>query len=174
MSNPVFDALDEYYDTQYVQDEDSPDYDESAVFFDYGVPLEERKCDVMDKIEQLLADGVDLNDAPDGEYPLMSAVVNLDAQMVSYLIGKGADCRKWHAADEEPEPGERNWYLEDLDIAGMHESFVTYPNKDLFQAIFDTACVLVKEGGLQEPFHGYCIKVTEDRVISFAQARTKF
>ena len=174
MYNKIYDALSSYYETQYVQDEESPDYDESAVFFDHGIPLEKRKSDILASIEKLLADGVDLNDAPDGEYPLMSAVGNYDALMVSYLIGKGADCRKWLAEDEELEPGERNWYLEDLDIAGMNESFVTNPNKDLFQAIFDTACVLVKEGGLQEPFYGYCIAVTENREISFAQARTKF
>ena len=174
MINPICDALNAYYFTQYVQDEESPDYDESAVFFDHRIPLEKRKSDILARIEKLLADGVDLNDAPDGDYPLMSAVGNYDALMVSYLIGKGADCRKWLAEGEEPEPGRRNWYLEDLDIAGMDESFATDPNNDLFQAIFDTACVLVKEGGLQEPFYGFCISVTENREISFAQARTKF
>ena len=174
MSNAVYEALSSYYYTQYVQDEDSPDYDESAVLFDHGIPLEERKSGILEKIEKLLAEGVDLNNAPDGDYPLMSAVGNHDALMTRYLIQHGADCRKWLADDDEPEPYRGNWYLEDLDIAGLNESFVTSPNRELFQALFDTACVLVIDGGLQEPFGGYCLKVTEDLEISFAQAQVKF
>ena len=174
MYNRIYDALSAYYETQYIQDEESPDYDESAVFFDHGIPLEKRKSDILARIEKLLADGVGLNDAPDGEYPLMSAVGNYDALMVSYLIGKGADCRKWLAEGEETEPWKRNRYLEGLDIAGMNESFVTNPNKELFQAIFETACVLVKEGGLQEPFYGHCLQVTENREIILTQAQVKF
>ena len=98
------------YVTQYVQDEDSPDYDESAVFFDHGIPLDQMEINILDKIEQLLLAGADLNYAPDGEYPLMSAVGNYDAIMTSYLIRKGTDCRKWLAEDEKLEPDERNWY----------------------------------------------------------------
>ena len=174
MRNAIEEALNSYYNTQYVQDEDSPDYDESAVIFDNGIPLADRKGRILEKLEKLLAEGVDPNDAPDGEYPLMRAVANLDAPMVSWLIQHGADCRKWLAEGEELEPYERNWYLEDLDITMLNESFVTNANRSLFQAAFDTACVLVKEGGLQEPFYGYCIQVTENREIIGSQAQVKF
>ena len=48
----------------------------------------------------------------------------------------------------------------------------TYDDK--FEALMEIACILVKEGGLQEPYDGYCLKVTEDREIIFCQAQVKF
>ena len=172
--NPIYKTLDSYYDTQFIMDEDSPDYDESAVIFDNGIPLEDRESGILKQIETLLANGVDLNDVPDGNYPLMCAVRNGDAQMVGYLVRHGADCRKWLAEDEEPDPEEKNWYLDVIDYQTMEESFVTSPNIAKFEALMKIAYILVKEGGLQEPFYGYCLQVTENREIILAQAQTKF
>lgn len=172
--NPIYKALDSYYDTQFVMDEDSPDYDESAVIFDNGIPLEDRENGILEKIENLLADGVDLNDAPDGNYPLMCAVRNGDAQMVGYLLRHGADCRKWLAEDEEPNPEEKNRYLDVVDYQTMEESLVTDPNNAKFEALMEIACILVKEGGLQEPFYGRCLQINENREIILAQIQAKF
>ena len=174
MFNPIYDALDAYYNTQFVLDEDSPDYDESAVIFDNGIPLEKRENGILQKIETFLAEGVDLNEAPDGFYPLKAAVRNHDALMVRYLIQHGADCRKWLGEDEEPDPDVNNWYLDAVDSNAMDESIVTNPNTAKFEALMEIACIMVKEGGLQEPYDGYCLKVTEDREIIFCQAQVKF
>lgn len=170
MSNPVTEALIAYYRTQYVEDEDSPDYDEEALFFEYGIPLEERSSGIMKILDRLLAEGVDLNDAPDGEYPLMYAVIHMDAQMTGYLIRNGADCRKWSAEGEEPEWYEDNWYLVDLDVTLVNHLL----NRAFYKAALETAYVLVKDGGLQEPFYGNCVEINDKREVICSSLKLKY
>lgn len=172
-SNPVYDALEAYYDTQYAPYE-SDEFSESDLIYDYGIPLEQRKSGILQKLETLLAEGIDLNDAPEREFPLMCAVRNHDPIMVRYLIKHGADCRKWLPIDEDPDSESRNWYLEAIDYAASEESIVTNPNKLLFDALFEIAYILVTEGRLQEPFTGHCLKISEDCELSLMPMKTLF
>ncbi len=166
--NPVTEALEAYYATQYISDEDY------AVMADYGIPIAERKSGIIARVEGMLAEGVDLNNAPDGEYPLMTAVINLDAVMVRHLLQHGADCRKWLAEGEEQEWDERNWYLEELDVRGLNNGSAMTPDSALQKALFETVCELVIVGGLHEPFHSYCVDISEDGVIEVGWMKAKF
>ncbi len=173
MINPVYEVLDQYYMTQYA-DYDSPEYSESDLIYDHNVPLEKRESGILEKIEKLLAEGVDLNDAMDGDYPLENAVLNIDAPMVRYLIQHGADCRKYRFGYDDTEIKEISGYFEAINEIAEEESGTTTENPEKFKALCDIARILVKEGGLRGPFSGACFKITEDGEISFKPARPLF
>lgn len=66
-----------------------------------------------------------------------------------------------------------NYYIDDLDIAAMDESFVTAPDKNVFDRILQIAVLFAKHGVTD--VHTHCISIdSKTRTVSVSQAKVKW
>lgn len=93
--------------------------------------------------------------------------------MVHFLIEHGADIDSWPGKGEEPLPGEGNYYLDDIDIHFMNESFANDADIDYLKALHRTALVLVEDAHLG-PYTGYSLKIDEEGKVSLGPAKVLF
>ena len=75
----------------------------------------------------------------------MLAVGNGDAPMVRFLINHGVDVNKWPGKDETLIPGESYYYLDDIAIHLMDETFAKDKDIEYMKALHRTALVLVED-----------------------------
>ena len=130
------------------------------------LPLNQR-AGLLEQLEKYVVDIEDINQG-NGFNPLMTAVENGDAPMTKYLIEHGASVFYW----PEMESGETNYYLDDLDINYMHQS---WSGKRFVDALLETAKVLVTVGGYSEDYHGLCLSIDiRKREISFTPLQPLF
>ena len=169
--------IDHYYQergNKDLSDEADEEKDIWAFAGEQTLPVEERSSGICEAINELLEAGYNI-DKEDGYFnALMLAVGSADPHMTEYLIRKGADPTKWPGYDEaEWWEKDRNWYLEDIDIAIFDELSYCEPDMNFLQALADTVHVLVDVGGLRD-FGGLCLAVDENGKIDIHPARMKY
>ncbi len=136
----VIELLDAYYRNCIDTTENDDSYPEELT-----IPLEERGFGIYEALLWLANKQYDFNVEYEGESALMIAVGYADAPMTSFLIQNGADANKWPDMDELPGIPKNNYYLEDIDIQYLNE---TWPRTETYiKALLETAKVLLKEGG---------------------------
>ncbi len=64
-----------------------------------------------------------------------------------------------------------NYYLADIDIHYMDESFANDKDIEYMRALYRTALVLVEDAHLG-PFYGHCLKIDEAGTVTLKQAET--
>lgn len=134
--------------------------------------IEKRRSGIGIALTRLLDDGYDI-DGSDGYFnALMLAVGNADSPMVHYLLQHGADANSWPHM-EESIPGERNYYLDDIDIQYMDECFANDKDIDYLKALQRTALVLVEDAHLG-PYYGHSLTIDEEGNISLGPAKVLF
>ena len=176
-SAQIYHLLDIYYQSVvYLYDKRDTKEDETEEIpfpSELKLELEDRKSGIGEALRTLAEKGCDVNEY-DGDFnALMIAVGAADAPMVRYLIERGGDVNKWPGMDD-PEPvSGQNYYLEDIDIGYMNECYATNPDKDYLDALYNTAMVLIREGGLRS-FSGYSLKVDENGHGSLGPADVLF
>ena len=170
--NPIAAMLEQYYDV--VLRNRDPEADEEdggyicRVADEVRLPVPQRPSGIAEAIQTCIRQGVDLNAARDGAYPLKTAVNQLDPLMVRYLIRNGADCSRWQEEGIEQNRWEHNWYLDDVDFK-LDSFAVELPvNVDpYFRDLLEMARILVAEGRLMEDYRGNCLLVDiRNRTIS--------
>ena len=133
-----------------------------------SMPLVDRPSGILAKLEWLFAHGADVNAG--GEWlPLMQAVGNLDVAMTAYLLDHGADPH--YAGEDDGIPyGCGNYYIDDLDIALLDESFVSDPDKSVFDRVLQIAVLFAKHGVTD--VHTHCISIdSKTRTIHISKAK---
>ena len=134
--------------------------------------VEDRSSGIGIALTQLLDAGFDI-DGSDGYFnALMLAVGGGDALMVHFLLEHGADASSWPDM-ENSLPGEGNYYLDDIDIHFMNESFANDKDVEYMKALHRTALVLVEDAHLG-PYSGYCLKIDDNGNVSLSPAKVKF
>ena len=113
----VVKLLDTYY--RYV---DSLEADDSYSE-EFTIPLEERKHGIYEALSWLVNEHYDFNAEYECESALALSVGYADAPMTSFLIQNGADANKWPYMGEIPGIPENNYYLEDIDIQYLNETW---------------------------------------------------
>ena len=172
----VYETVDTYYQCVIgkIDELDDDDVYEEAPFpEEFLLPVEDRRSGIGDALIQLINAGHHVDDADGGFNALMLAVGSGDAPMVRFLINHGADANKWPEMDETPLPGEGNYYLDDIDIHYMDESFANDKDIEYMKALHRTALVLVEDAHLG-PYSGYCLKIDENGNVSLSPAKVRF
>ena len=163
----VYDLLDTYYQRQLSEAE-------KQAFYRYTrIPLEQRPDGIYQELQKLLDEGCDIDETHGGFNALMTAVGCGDASMTEYLIKHGADPNKWPDMENDLSFEEPNYYLEDIDINYMNESFANEKDYHFMEALFDTAVVLANVGHLG-PYQGTCHKIDEAGNVSVKYAEPFF
>ncbi len=162
----VIGKIDEYDDLDDLED-DAPFPPE------FLMPVEERSSGIGIALTQLLGLGHDVNNSDGSFNALMNAVGCGDAPMVHFLLQHGADANSWPDMDEENIRLYGNYYLDDIDIHYMDESFANDKDIEYMKALYRTALVLVEDAHLG-PFHGHCLKIDEAGNVTLKQAETLF
>ncbi len=134
-------------------------------------PIESRSSGIGIALSQLLDSGHDANSSDGCFNALMIAVGSGDAPMVHFLIQNGADAHSWPDMDEDPPTG--NYYLDDIDIHFMDESFANDKDLEYMKALHRTALVLVEDAHLG-PYHGHCLTIDDEGNVALKQAETLF
>ena len=167
----LFFFLDSYYQHDAYGYDDVEDVPEDAIAEEINLPLDKRQSGILAQMEWLLAQGANINDG--GEWlPLMLAVGNLDVAMTEYLLDHGADPN--YAGEDDGVPyGCGNYYIDDLDIAALDESFVTALDRNVFDRILQIAVLFAKHGVTD--VHTHCISIdSKTRTVSVSQAKVKW
>ena len=156
--------LDEYYRCSPCDCDDA----ENLSNREPSMPLVDRPSGILAKLEWLFAHGADVNAG--GEWlPLMQAVGNLDVAMTAYLLDHGADPH--YAGEDDGIPyGCGNYYIDDLDIALLDESFVSDPDKSVFDRVLQIAVLFAKHGVTD--VHTHCTSIdSKTRTIHISKAK---
>ncbi|MBP5424274.1 MAG: hypothetical protein J6Y78_17720 [Paludibacteraceae bacterium] len=120
-------------------------YDDEVFPEEFIIPLKDRDCGIYEALSWLAIEKYDFDADFGGWSPLMQSVECADAPMTYFLIQNGADANKWPDMGEMPDWPEENYYLEDIDIKYLNES---WPRTERYiKALLETAKVLLKEGG---------------------------
>ena len=167
----LFFFLDSYYQHDVYGYDDVEDVPENATAEEINLPLDKRQSGILEQMEWMLAQGANVNDG--GEWlPLMLAVGNLDVAMTEYLLNHGADPH--YAGEDDGIPyGCGNYYIDDLDIAALGESFVSAPDRNVFDRILQIAVLFAKLGVTD--VHTHCISIdSKTRTVSVSQAKVKW
>ena len=134
--------------------------------------VEDRSSGIGIALTRLLDAGYDI-DGTDGCFNgLMLAVGGGDAPMVHFLLEHGADANSWPDM-EHSLPGEGNYYLDDIDIHYMNESFANDKDIEYMTALHRTALVLVEDAHLG-PYSGYSLKIDKRGNVSLSPAKVKY
>ena len=133
------------------------------------MPLNQRPSLVLCHLRWLLSQGADPN-AGDEDFPLMRAVGNLDAHMTDFLICSGANAH-WDL-DDGIQFGCGNWYVDELDVIALDESFANDRDVKVFDAILATAQVLARHG--VRDVHTHCVSIDDDGTVTVEKARVLF
>lgn len=135
------------------------------------LPLKDRESGIYDAVTWLVEQGYNVNRG-DCFNPLMMAVGHADAPMTSFLLQHGADANYWPEMDKSSEPLHDNYYLEDIDIAYLNE---TWPKSERYiDALLQTAKVLLQEGNTGS-FFGICLVAdAEKREIILSDCHYKY
>lgn len=168
-----YERLAKTYYERYILDSDHYDPDEPErteplpQWQELRLALDRRPSGIGEALETLAAAGVNVRD--EGDEVLRTAVGAGDAFFVEWLLEHGADPTVW----SDREPWEQNWYLDEVDLIMMDESFSNDGKEEYIEMLAKTAAVLVKKGGLRN-FGGYCFTVDEEGSISFFGPKVLF
>ena len=174
----VYHLLDTYYQCvigkiDEIDDlDDLVDLDDNSPFpAEFFQSVESRSSGIGIALSHLLESGHDIDSADGGFNALMIAVGCGDAPMVRFLIEHGADANTWPEMEEDPPTG--NYYLDDIDIHFMDESFANDKDLEYMKALHRTALVLVEDAHLG-PYHGHCLTIDDEGNVALKQAETLF
>lgn len=147
---------------------DIEDVPENAVAEELKLPLKDRPSGILDQMNWLLDHGADVNAG--GEWlPLMDAVGSLDVAMTEYLLEHGANPH-YAGRDDGIPYGCGNYYIDELDIIALDESFVSNPDKSVFDRVLQIAVLFAKQGVTD--VHTHCISIdSKTRTVSVSKAK---
>ena len=155
----LFCFLDSYYQLDINDDEE------------LQLPLAQRKGNVCNHLKWLFVHGADINGGNDWK-PLMLAVGNLDVAMTEYLLNRGADPH-YDLPNEGIPYGCGNYYIDNLDIAALDESFEAHPDKAVFDRILRIAVLLARHG--VSDVHTHCISIDSlTRTVRVSQTKAMY
>ncbi len=158
-----------YYDRVIAKLDELDDDEDDYVPFPYSEelhqPVDERESGIGTALTRLLASGHNIDETDGNFNALMLAVGYGDAPMVHFLIQHGADAKAWPDFGEEPIIKDSNYYLDDIDIHLMGESFANDEEIEYMEDLYQTAIVLANEAHLG-PYNGYCLKIDENGNVS--------
>ena len=155
----VFEFLESYY------------YCEAAAN-EKDLPVEDRPSGVLDVLHCLLSHGATLNPKEEERQPLMAPVGALDVAMTEYLLEKGADPH-YDLPYNIIAYGCGNYYIDELDILVMEESFVNAPDTSVFDRALQIAVLLAKHGVANVRTH--CIVIDgEEKTVQVISGSTAF
>ncbi len=166
----LFALLDAYY--YGIETDVGNDSDNDTLTFpnELSQNIDERESGIGNRLKNI---EIDVNSSDGCFNTLMLAVGHADAPMVKFLLEHGADPNVWIGMDEEPNIPKQNWYLEDIDIQYMNESFGNEKCADYLDALIRTATVLTRYGRLNS-FGGICLTVDKDGNGCFSGRKTLF
>ncbi len=171
----VLELVDTYYQSVIWKSDEMDnktfDCDREPFPVEFSVPVEERDSGIGVALMQLIDKGQDVDVSEGGFNALMLAVGEGDALMVRFLIQHGADADSWPEMDEDPSAS--NFYLDDIDIHYMNESFANDKDQEYMEALHRTALVLAEDAHLG-PYVGHCLTIDKAGTVTLRPARVLF
>lgn len=145
---------------------------EDAAFNKMLLPLNQRAYPIQEQLDWLLSHGANINDGGE-DRPLMNAVSALDAPMTEYLLAHGADPMYDDPENEIIPYGCGNYYIDDLDIRLLDESFSRNKDPEVFKSALRIAVLLAQYGVTNVQTH--CITIDgENRTVRIRQAEVRY
>jgi len=162
------DCLARYYDHGCDCREDVP---EDAFVEELKLPLEQRQSGIFQKVVEICKDPAQLNPKGDNQ-PLRHSVGNLDYYMTEYLLDRGANPHFDIQKGDIPY-GCGNYYIDELNLLAMDESFATDCDETVFDRVLKIAQLFAKHGVTN--VRTSCITIDDEtKTVQVAQAKVKF
>ena len=162
--------LEEYY--HFVVYDPNIEYDDDYYAEELWLPLDERPSKILEQMKWLVDHGADLNDG--GEWlPLMPPVAHLDYAMIEFLLENGANAHYDSNEDGDIPYGCGNYYIDDLDVTLLNQSFEPNAQKKVFDQVLKIATLFAKYGVTDVYTH--CVSIDgATRTVSVTQAKVKY